>query len=239
MESPPKRITRSKGSPSTSNDLATLLERQKNDIIQSLKPELKTIVQKLTLLEDRITNLESNIASINHKHLIHDEKLTELTRDLNNVKFNIASETCDEIQQRLHRCKNVIISGLPGPLTGSVEERKSHDSNAVKNLLEAIEEDDSEILAMHRIGRPSNDGKTLLKVEFSSEEVKRKVLRKAKSLRQKEEFKFVYVNPDRTRLQQNEFKILRHQLKTRKESGEDVIIFKNKVVLRDSLQNFL
>ena len=79
----------------------------------------------------------------------------------------------------------------------------------------------------------------MLKVEFSTEEDKRKILQKAKSLRQKPEYRFVFINPDRTIFQQKEFILIHEELRRRRENGEDVVIFKNKVVTKNNLQNFL
>ena len=64
MTSPSTRITRSKDSPSVLSDLPGLLEKNKKEIIQSIKPELKNIHEKLSSLEERIDKFESKLTSI-------------------------------------------------------------------------------------------------------------------------------------------------------------------------------
>ena len=101
-----------------------------------------------------------------------------------------------------------------------------------------LEEDVSEIRDIRRIGKDIGRGRKMIKLELSSEEVKQSVLRKARSLRHNPKYKSVFINPDRTPLQQKEFKLLREELRVRKENGEDVVIFKNKVTKRDYLPSF-
>ena len=237
--SPKQRITRSKDSPrAPSDDLETLLQKNRFEIIQALKPEFNAIHGKLSTLDERINKFESSLTSLVTKQNIQDEKIEKITNDLNNALSCLASETSNEVHQRLLRCKNVMIAGLEDQATGSVEERKEKDEEDVENILEALEEEDVDVSSIRRVGRAKGDGKKMLKVEFSSEEEKRRVLRKAKSLRHKPDYKTVFINPDRTILQQKEFRLLREELKRRKENGEDVVISKSKVVAKSSLQHF-
>ena len=238
--SPNQRITRSKDSPLSipGDDLAALLHQNRSDIIQALKPELNAIHGKLSLLEERINHFETNLSSLVAKQNIQDEKIERLTMDFNSALSNLASETSNEVHQRVLRCKNVIITGLEDQPTGTLEERKEKDEEDVGNILEALEEENVEVSNIRRIGKIRSDGKKMLKVELSSEEEKRRVLRKAKSLRHKPVYETVFINHDRTIFQQKEYRLLREELKSRRENGEDVVISRNKVVERRSLQHF-
>ena len=237
--SPNLRITRSKDSPrAPSTDFEALLQKNRLEIIQALKPEFNAINKRLSTLEERINQFESSLTSLVSKQSIQDEKIEKLTDDLNSALSSLASETSNEVHQRLIRCKNVMIAGLVDQSTGSVEERKDKDEEDVENILEALDEEDVKVLNIWRIGKRRSDGKKLLKVEFSSEEEKQRVLRKARSLRHKSNYKTVFINPDRTITQQTEFRLLREELKRRKDNGEDVIISKHKVVAKSNLQHF-
>jgi len=193
---------------------------------------------KLSSLEEPINHFETNLLSLVPKQNIQDEKIERLTMDLNSALSNLASETSNEVHQRVLRCKNVIITGLEDQSIGTLEERKEKDEKDVGNILEALEEENVEVSNIRRIGKIRSDGKKMLKVELSSEEEKRRVLRKAKSLRHKPVYETVFINNDRTIFQQKEYRQLREELKSRRENGEDVVISRNKVVERRSLQHF-
>lgn len=65
-----------------------------------------------------------------------------------------------------------------------------------------------------------------------------RVLRSGRKLRSSTRFRRVFVAKDLTKLQQEEARNLRAELKRRRELGEDVVIFRNQVRTKDSLPNF-
>ena len=77
-------------------------------------------------------------------------------------------------------------------------------------------------------------------LRVTSSELKSEVLRSARKLKVSTSFRKVYVNPDRTPVQQAEHKNLRSELLSRRGKGEDVVIFKQSVVPRAdvNLKNF-
>lgn len=89
---------------------------------------------------------------------------------------------------------------------------------------------DDDVSDIHRIGNPARAGRAMLKVKFDSHDVKQTVIRNSKQLRGSHSN--VYINPDRTPLQQSQHKRLRLELKHRRECGEDFIIHKNQVIPR-------
>ena len=114
------------------------------------------------------------------------------------MRTNLTPEIFDEIQQRIHRSKNVIITGLQHLNFGSIAHRKSSDEDAVHDILNTLEEPVSDVKSVQQIGKNRLDGKKMIKVGFNSEEAKQRVLRKAKLLRQKDKYKSIFINPDRT-----------------------------------------
>ena len=64
------------------------------------------------------------------------------------------------------------------------------------------------------------------------------VFRKAKSLRNVEAFKNVYLNPDRTVTQQQQLKQLQVECKRRRDTGEDVVIYRGEVIGRNEISHF-
>lgn len=85
----------------------------------------------------------------------------------------------------------------------------------------------------------SNVRRRLLKIKCKNIDARTKILQKARELRHHPEFRGVFLNQDRTPLQQTVYKELRTELLHRKQAGEDVIIKRDCVVLRkDVRQNF-
>ena len=71
----------------------------------------------------------------------------------------------------------------------------------------------------------------LTKVVLKDKGLRSKVLKRAKALKDVEEFERVYVGPDLTKMQRTEQKELRKELLTRRENGEtDIFIRRGKIV---------
>ena len=133
----------------------------------------------------------------------------------------------------------MIISGLPEMSSGSLDERRDHDQKAVDEVLDVIGVvKEGRAFRLTRIGKPQSQRPRLLKAEFKSLSIKNEILRKAKALRKSKGSADVYINEDRTPMQQLEWYKLRQKLKHRKELGEDVVIYRNNVMLRDEVQGF-
>lgn len=75
-------------------------------------------------------------------------------------------------------------------------------------------------------------------MKFSDSETKNNVLKKAKTLKNSSKYQRVYVNADLTPEQRKLNKDLRSELKRRKESGEDVVIYRNEIKTRQEIKNF-
>ena len=238
-----KRSTRSNSNTSDkSNDIPTMLVKMKQEIIESTKSEIKNVVDKLSRLEYKIAALDDALDRITSRQQEQEREIANLTVKFENLRGNAsADDLLEELQLRLVRNKNVIISGLPEQTEGSVDERRTKDEDVVERLFEKIDMADVDIRKVSRLGKITQDRGRLVRVVFSEEEEKTKALRKAKLLHTFDEYRRVYLNPDRTPSQQKKFAILRHELKVRKEIGEDVVIFRDKVLTRkdvNAVQNF-
>ena len=100
--------------------------------------------------------------------------------------------------------------------------------------------DESCIKDVHRIGKVKPNQTRLLRVTLVDYNFKTSLLRNARKLRGLEKFQNVYVNTDRTKFQAEEFKKVRSEFYVQKESGEEVIIYRNRVIKRQDapFQNF-
>ena len=179
---------------------------------------LKTLVERVDHLDNKCSKLE--------------QRCTQLEENSGRMMFEVA----EEVESRVRRRKNVIVSGMELKIDGTLEERKASDMGKVCEILSEIGVSDDDINDVHRIGKPGLAGRALLKVKFDTEEAKQTAIRKSKQLR--ENYPNIYINVDRTPAQQAQHKQLRQELKSRREIGEDVVIYKNRVIPRASKQNF-
>jgi len=230
----------------TKGDLNNLMET----IIASFKSETKIITDKLQSLEERIIGFENSITDIKAEQERQALELQELKVKVG--KINNDSKRADtfeiiaEVKDHLRRNKNIVIRGVNESPFGSMSERQAHDEEEVEKILEEINVFSAEIDTVTRIGRQqssmrtgdtSSHRKRLLKVTFADENMKKQALKNAKMLRSSSNFKDVYLNPDRTPFEQQQFSKLRQELKDRRDVGEDVVILRNKVVSRNEANN--
>ena len=202
-------------------DLKASIEEAKTDIISSLSGEISKLRDTVEVLTRRVEELEST-----------NDTLKTKCKELSESVFDKVLEECE---QRKRRENNIIISGLPEKNEGSLEDRKAHDKETVEKLLIRLEVwQDVDVVHMRRLGRPKPDDKSnrLLMVKFEDYDQKIKVAKRASALRQHEEYRRVYINFDLTPMQQKQRKEMMAELKGRRERGEDLVIFRNKIVPR-------
>jgi hypothetical protein len=223
-----KRTTRSNSNPCNSitiADIKALNQANKDEILNSIKSDLNGIKDLLKSLIDRVDHLDQRCAQLEDRCL----KL-----EANDCKQT--STIMEEVEMRFKRRKNVIMSGLDLRMDGSLEERKDDDFEKCSDILSGLGVNTREIHEIYRIGRPGRAGRSMVKVKFVTSEAKQSAIRNSRQLRNSHPN--VYINPDRTPLQQFQHRNLEKELRNRREAGEDVIIYRNNVVPRASKQNF-
>ena len=89
------------------------------------------------------------------------------------------------------------------------------------------------IVETHRIGSPSQDKVRPLRIKLKSVESKIEVLKRAKCLKDVEEYKKVYISPDLTRDQQLLDKELREKVKAFRQQGETGVNIKGGKVIKE------
>ena len=221
-----RRETRSNSAPSTSltlNDIKSLIEKSKEEILGSFKKELNGITELLTTLVKRVDEL--------------DRKCDQLQNRCSMLEANegkLFSSVMEEMELRTQRRNNIIVSGIQLKKDGSLEERKEDDTDRCTAILEEVGVSSDDISEIRRIGGQGKASRALIKVKLVSYDAKQAAIRNSKQLRTNHPN--VYINPDRTPTQQLLFKQLRNELKSRRENGEDVIIQKGHVVPRGTRQ---
>lgn len=244
-----KKIS-TKSSPSINKDTKAFLESMKEEIIESFKSEIKSIAGRLDALENRISNFEISTTELRKVQERQSNDIKELKADLvkvqrQNDKFASFSEALpcailQEVDDRKRRENNVILRGIKEQLTGSVEERKAHDRKEIEKVFDFLE---IPIHSIHvsetaRIGRLRGDGMRPIRIKFCNFSGKIAALRNSASLRFSDPFKSIYLNPDYTPSQQSDRKKLHEELRSRRSAGEEVKIFRNRVMQVSDIQSF-
>lgn len=121
----------------------------------------------------------------------------------------------NEINDRTRRESHVILSGVPE--TGDL------NSKVVEILEKLAPNAPVQSLQAHRIGssqNASNSRPRLVKVKLCNSDVARTIIRNASKARNFPELNNIYINPDRTPMQQQYFKKIRSELQSRISNGE-------------------
>ena len=224
--SPPRRSTRSGSSSSsiTLNDIKTLINDLRVEFINEVK-DLKEI----------ISSLQTDVKALEKTNSLLQEKYDKVECELKIMKARQAEaafEIADEVEDRLRRRHNVIISGVPESSSNSSQT----DFDICTDILDIVCEDEVIPVNVRRVGKREGSKPRLLKVQVKDVESRTCILRRAKELRKVSRHKGVFINPDRTPQEQSRFKALLRELKQRKEMNEDVVIFRNRIVHRSDIR---
>ena len=218
-----KRSTRANShSNITLSDIKDLIESSKKELLKAVEQETEKLTNCINQLRLRVESLEKSNEALHQKNGQMEAEIEELK-----------SERCQEInelQERVFRQNNLIISGVAEKTEGSVQDRKAHDVSVCEKLCNelGIMGDFEEIT---RIGRNDTGPKPrLIRLRCKVMNMKQSILRNSKKLKDLPAYKGIFINPDRTRLQQKNDKALRDELKRRRGHGENVIISNNKII---------
>ena len=105
------------------------------------------------------------------------------------------------------RSKNVVISGLDEQDSESIEKR-------VAEIFEAVDEK-PQLETVSRVGKKTADNNRPVIVQFRSDSTTTGILRKSQTLRNTENFRKVFVSPDRSIIQRNKHQQLVAEMKKR------------------------
>jgi len=145
-------------------------------------------------------------------------------------------ETLQEENEKKLRKNNVIVFGLEESSAAEGEVRNADDTEAMQMILRTAR-CDGEMKQLIRLGKkptpaPGEEVRPRpLKVVFADEKSKNELLEKARVLRGTVHAQ-IFVVQDMTPKERERRKVLVEERNRRKQAGEDVIIFQDKVVLR-------
>ena len=174
-----KRSTRATCS-TTSNislsDIKDLIESSKKELLKAVQNETEKITKCIDQLRLRVESLEKSNEVLHRKNRQMEAEIEELREGCGKE----LSEMADEIQKRAYRQNNLIISGVPERVDGSVRDRKMLDENFCQELCHKLEVK-GVFEEVSRLGRNDTGTKPhLLRVKCKSIELKTRILQNSK-----------------------------------------------------------
>ena len=219
-------------------DIEQLISKAKKEMLSSFKDEMRKISSSIDVLSSKIVNFEKRLSVLQAKSDEHENQIIEIRQVVGTLQSDFTHEVTEEMEQRTQRLQNIVISGISELGNGSVDDRKHHDEKETELVLSELGISNLQHYHISRIGKPHQNRSRMIKVVCPDVQTKRTILRNGKRLRSSPHFKNVFVNEDRTPMQQDQFRKLRAELKRRKENGEDVMIRHNKIMTRHEIENF-
>lgn len=227
----------------SSSDIRELVRSNKEVVksIQSLKDEFEGFRLCVASLEAKVDRFESALSSLAQQHSDCANDVKNIKSDIDTLKnsqLSLASSILQEVEQRERRRNNVMIFGLPEKTNGSLSERQQFDVAQISDLFGEVGLSGEKPEQSRRVGRMIDGRARPLKVKMEVHEDKQRILRCRKNLRDSSSYKHVFITNDETKMQQEEMRKLRLELKRRRALGEDVVIFNHQIRSKDSLSNF-
>lgn len=192
------------------------LENSTGEMIKGFKgmqEEFTLVKQATSSIEVKLdTMIEAKLISVKQEFCMAE---TKLVSEVANMKKDVSENL--EIDKRKH---NIVIHGL--------KESSGGDEDIVRQVLgDGLKMDPMRhVEEIHRIGSQADNKVRPIRVKIKSMEARMEILGRAKTLKDAEEFKKVYISPDLTREQQLQDKELRDRLKDYRQKGETGIKIK-------------
>lgn len=199
--------------------------------INSQLAEIKLTTESL-VLENNI--LKTEIAQLKSSKTTTDEKIKVMESDLKQLKsiseilppsqtsITTHGDIVTEVQERLARDKNIIITGIPEINSTNVEERREHDRTEVMKITESFfpGEPTPKVTNLFRLGKYKADTSRPVKVCFENPQIVKVMLRK------KTQNDNIKIYSDQTKCQKEYLNNLREELKKRTDDGETDLTIK-------------
>ena len=177
--------------------------------------KLDMIVKMFEEMVKRLERLE-----IAHTGKSLDDKINEAVRK--EVK-----EIMEENDEQERRKPFLIIANIPESNRRVEDDRKAEDRDRVREVLRRTELDDgelNEITIEARLGKEAREGRMrMIKIKINNPQTKAKILRNGRNVNHKDcpVANRIYINKDLTQKQRQQGKILRDELREKRETCRD------------------
>lgn len=157
------------------------------------------------------------------------DQLSVITKEVESQRTTSCSQIENEIYERCQRRSNLIFHGVQEPSSKDKGDQIEHDLYELSAIFKHMNvEVPVQHLKCKRLGSSSESRARLLRVECPNSTMKENILEKRsmlKSFRCK-----VFIHPDRTKRQQEDYRRLRTELRERRSKGEEVFIRDDKII---------
>ena len=238
----------SKGQNNNQFQLFQQLLRDNNDILLKRLEGLETkILQKVDeKIEKKMVEYERKTdKTIDQKIKAQLDVKKQEQATLENAIKNQVSETLEDMRDKEERKLNLMMFNVAESTKNTLHEEVLEDLQSVKNILIHTNPELNESIIstlttenLKRLGRKaaaSTEGNTKvrpIKVTLPDETTKFKILRNSHKLKSYKTNERIGLKLDLTKLQIAEEKELKIELQRRKDLGEDVMIFRSKIIHR-------
>lgn len=149
-------------------------------------------------------------------------------------------EVFESSKEKDEKKNNLILFNLPESSNTDAKKGQEEDLNRVKEVLKFINDgdviQDFNETTIERMGTKKDDDKEVrpraVKIQFATFDKKMKILRNAKNLAKHVTFKTLGISPDKTFKEREAYKTMRKEMVERNAKGEDLIIFRDEIILR-------
>jgi hypothetical protein len=155
-----------------------------------------------------------------------DKWVTVAGKDKKKTDRTMQMEVAEALEREKRKDKIVVI-GIEEETEGGPS-----DGETVTDILDSlVTEYEVGFTVIGRIGKKVENGRRPIRVMIEDQESRRRILGRAKMLKGWNDTKKIYVVPDMTRMEQERDKVLRDEVKRRKDAGEMNVKIVKKVVV--------
>ena len=191
--------------------------------------ERRQMMDMMKHLADQMKNMENRM----------ENKVTDMLKTSEREMILKVNNEMDERFERFKRKNNLVLYGVPESRKGNDNDRMKEDIERTNLLLEKLEVT-VEKFKSARLGNKINADKIRpIKIELEKEEDKYKILKGAGKIKniEDEDLKKIIISPDMTIKQRELDRILREELKNRRQAGETNIKIKNGRIVNTERQD--
>ena len=191
-----------------------------NDKHSKLETKHEELVSDVIEMKSELEALKLSFADVVKGPVKASPSLTTTTVSLDkHVKLELA----EAMEREKRRCNLVIV--------GVQESPENEERERVKEILKQCTGEEVEFKIVGRIGKIVTGKSRLTRFSIVEDQVRKAILKGAKNLKEKDEYKDVYIMPDLTKKQQENGKKLRDKLKEIRASGvRDAKIAHNEII---------
>ena len=212
------------------------------------EPILKSIDSKITDVLEIVKDMKSKVTCIESKSNDMKKSYADMFKasaatvskandvDLGRKSTQKDREALSEYADRERRSRCIIIHGVPESTKSALTDKRAEDHKNVKDILNnVLEIADVSIINLYRLGgkgQNRNLKPRLLLATLNSKDKQHEALANTWKLKGNQEWKKVYVDPDRTPEQRKEHNKLLEEMRARRNNGEQVFLAQGKINVR-------